>query len=308
MNLARWGGDLAPIVEAALDAVVLTRPDGTIIRWNPVAERVFGWSADAVAGRRFAALVALTEAAQAGDPPSGREAIAQHRDGHAIAIDISVTRAVHLGQPVLLSFVRPTSRPPDIGEQQALVLGELDHRMRNLLTVVGSLARQASTGASSLDEFLPAFLGRLDSLARAHEALTSNRWTRASLRALVRDLLEPHRREQSDRIVFDGPDAQLAPRQYISLSMILHELATNAIKYGALSVPDGHVELSWAIDGGTSLLLDWTETSSLRIAPPSRQGFGSRMIAMSARKGLRGRSITSWRDDGVQFSLTFDLV
>jgi two-component sensor histidine kinase len=156
------------------------------------------------------------------------------------------------------------------------VVNELNHRVKNSLAVVQSLAVQTIRRGSDADLALEAFVGRLQTLARAHDLLTDAGWEGADLRRLIERSLEPlagpHRYRCS------GPEVVLPSETAVSLAMVLHELATNALKYGALSVTTGHVSLDWQVRED-ELSLTWAEVGGPTVSPPVRRGFGTRLIA-----------------------------
>lgn len=310
---------LGAVLKTALDAVVVMRLDGTIAGWNDVAERTFGWSFDEARDQRMSAMIipprfrdaherGLAHYLATGEGPvldTHIEIDALHRAGHELPVELSITRTSQFGEPVFLGFLRDISERRDAERRQALMIGELNHRVKNLLGVVSGIAHQTVRSSAALDDFAPAFMGRLESLGRAHEILTAATWERASLAALAAALLGPFA-ETEGRAALSGPDVMLVPRQFLSVSMILHELVTNAVKYGALSTPGGRIGLDWEIAQGR-LVLRWVETGDRPIAPPTHTGFGSRMIALSVRHELQGESASEWRPDGLSFLLTFTI-
>ena len=306
---------LGAVLKTALDAVVVMRVDGTIAGWNDVAARTFGWSFAQTGGKRMSEIIiphryraaheaGLTHYLATGEGPvldRHFEIEALHSAGHELPVELSITRTEHFGEPVFLGFLRDISDRRDAARRQELMIGELNHRVKNLLGVVTGLAHQTARASPSLAEFTPAFAGRLASLGRAHEILTAATWERAPLRALVDELTG-----SQAQVAAAGPHVLLAPRQLLSLSMILHEMLTNAVKYGALSIDGGRVTLTWQVDAG-ELQLGWLETGVTAVVPPARKGFGSKMIAMSVGHELRGTSSIEWRDDGLAFHLVFPI-
>jgi PAS domain S-box-containing protein len=177
-------------------------------------------------------------------------------------------------------------------EQQRVLLGELNHRVKNTLATVQSIARQ-TLRASEPALFGEAFERRLLALSKTHDLLTRNAWREADFSAIVEQELMPYRRETNDRILVSGPEVLLPARTAINLGLVLHELVTNAAKYGALSVPSGRLELTWRVAagsaGGPDLVVSWRESGGPAIAEPRRQGFGSRLIERSIEGELGGR-------------------
>ena len=166
-----------------------------------------------------------------------------------------------------------------------LLLGELNHRVKNTLAIVQSIASQTLRRAATLGDFDVAFSGRLRALSTAHNVLTETAWRGASLNSLIRDQLALGG-ASVERYSSAGPEVWLDPQPAVRLALVLHELGTNARKYGALSVPEGRVDLVWAIEESSPaplLRLHWREVDGPRIAPPGRRGFGSLLIEQSLR-------------------------
>ncbi|MGE3292270.1 MAG: MASE1 domain-containing protein, partial [Geminicoccaceae bacterium] len=180
-------------------------------------------------------------------------------------------------------------------EQQALLAREVDHRAKNALAVVQSLVRL--TRSERPAEFAKAIEGRIAALARAHTLLAHGRWTGGALLSLLEDELAAYL--PTGRVALTGPPAMLKVDAVQPLSLCLHELATNAAKYGALSTSGGRVDVRWGLQGH-SFLLVWTETGGPRIgAPPERSGFGSRLLEAAARGQLGGEAALEWRETGL---------
>lgn len=311
---------LGAVLKTALDAVVVMRMDGTIAGWNDVAERTFGWSYAEAYGHRMSEMIiperyrrahetGLAHFIATGEGPvldRHIEIEALHRAGNELPIELSITRTEQFGEPVFLGFIRDISERRDTARRQELMVGELNHRVKNLLGVVAAIAHQTARNATTLADFSEAFDGRLASLGRAHEILTGAAWERAPLRALADELLGAYRGGVGSRVTVDGPAVLLAPRQLLSVSMILHELLINAVKYGALSSPEGRVTLTWML-AGREVALAWSETGLSGVQPPTRKGFGSKMIALSVDHELRGAMRQDWRDGGMAFHLAFSV-
>jgi len=305
------------VLKTALDAVVVMRTDGTVAGWNDVAARDFGWAFAEVENRRMSEIIiperyreahekGLAHYLATGEGPvldTRLELEALHRDGREIPVELSITRTVEFGEPVFLGFLRDISERRENERRQALLVDELNHRVKNLLGVVGAIAHQTARSSDSLERFSSAFMGRLESLGRAHEILTEATWERASLRPLAEALLESFTGESGQAKVA-GPDISLSPRQFLSVSMILHELITNAVKYGALSSPEGKVTLDWEVSG-EEIAFRWRESGIGPVSPPERKGFGSKMIELNVRHDLAGKSESRWTPHGLDFFLSF---
>ena len=193
-------------------------------------------------------------------------------------------------------------------EERELLARELSHRVKNSLAVVQALAR--NTGGATVEEFRETFGGRLEALAQAHALLLAADWRSADLEALVRRAMAAYEAEGGARIRIEGDPVAVSARQALSLSLLLHELGTNALKYGALSVPGGVVRIAWArVDdaGMPSLRVVWEERGGPPATPPTDDGFGSRLILRAAEYDLAGRATLDWAADGLTCTLAFPL-
>ncbi len=199
----------------------------------------------------------------------------------------------------------------EAAERQRRLARELDHRVKNVLAVVQAIAAQTVRASGSLDEFAGAFEGRLGALARAHGLLTSTGWVGADLRGLAEQTLEPYL-DGAAEVAMDGPSVALPPRQAVALAMVLHELATNAAKYGALSVPGGRVGVVWEMgegkNGACRVQLVWKEAGGLEVGmAPGRKGFGTALIEQSLRHDLEGAGGLRFEPGGLRCELSFPL-
>lgn len=185
----------------------------------------------------------------------------------------------------------PSGRDPD---QQQLVTQELGHRLKNTLAIVQAIASQTLRPLDRVPYY--AFESRLQALGAAHDVLLRRDWEAAALADVAEQVLSAFARR---RLAIDGPGVELGSRATLSVSLVLHELATNAVKYGALASPDGHVSLSWRVEG-ERLTLDWRERGGPPPRPPERLGFGSKLL----RAGLTGTGGAELRYDAEGFSAT----
>jgi PAS domain S-box-containing protein len=183
-------------------------------------------------------------------------------------------------------------------ERQRLLINELNHRVKNTLATVQAIAFQTMKGDISLDEARSRFEARLQALSRAHNMLTEQSWAGAPLARVVADATEYLAGEQ-DRFAAEGPPVWLAPRAALALSLALHELGTNAAKYGALSSEAGRVAIGWATQDGL-LRLEWKELGGPLVAKPGRRGFGSRLIERGLQSDLGGTATIFFEPDGLR--------
>jgi len=186
-------------------------------------------------------------------------------------------------------------------ERQILLAEEVDHRARNVVAVVQSIMRL--TRAESIDEYIGALDGRIGALSNAHRLLASSRWEGADLTRLVEEEFAPYRANGNERVSTSGPVILLPPATAQTIALALHELATNAAKYGALSNEPGHVELTWRIDTG-KLEIFWIESGGPKISAPTRRGYGSRAIVAGIERQLGGVVNFDWRATGLRCTLS----
>jgi PAS domain S-box-containing protein len=184
-------------------------------------------------------------------------------------------------------------------ERQALLSREIDHRARNALSVVQSIMR-LSRGKTRRD-YVAVVEGRISSLARAHDLLSKSRWIGADLRTIVNDELAPYR-DGNGKIAASGPNVTLPPASAQILALAFHELATNAAKYGALSSASGCLRLAWELQHG-ALIVTWVESLGSLVRPPTRQGYGIKMISMSVERQLGGHASFDWAPEGLRCTL-----
>lgn len=177
-------------------------------------------------------------------------------------------------------------------EHQKLLLDELNHRVKNTLASVQSIAMQTLRHAETPAAFNEALIERIYALARAHELLTEASWSGASLTDVIERTLQVHLGEGDRRQVsLCGPPVRLGPNAAVTINMVFHELATNASKYGALSTPEGRIEVVWSTAaGGEAIIIDWRESGGPRVEAPSRRGFGSRLIERGMTREMGGEA------------------
>jgi two-component sensor histidine kinase len=192
-------------------------------------------------------------------------------------------------------------------ERQAVLALELQHRIKNTLAMVGAIANQTMQG-DSVANAREAFAARLMTLSRAHDLLTQSSWASAPIRDVVEGALAAHRTSRS-QISASGPDLQLTAKQALALAVAIHELATNATKYGALT-GHGSVAVTWtdqAVDGAETFRFTWTESGGPAVTEPTKKGFGSRLIEKMLPNDFGGEVQTFYRPDGVVCELTAPL-
>jgi PAS domain S-box-containing protein len=186
-------------------------------------------------------------------------------------------------------------------DRQMLLAREIDHRAKNALALVQSIVRL--TRAKDVATYVTAVEGRINALSRVHTVLSQSRWQAVNLRGLIDEEIAPYRTQDSEKISANGPEILLEPAPAQTLALALHELVTNAAKYGALSTVTGRIALNWELKADT-LTLFWDETGGPPIMPPSSPGFGTRIITASIERQLGGKTTFDWRPEGLHFVLS----
>lgn len=235
----------------------------------------------------------------------------RHRDGRWLYVwDRGIFLRDGAGCPVrLIGSTIDVSERKENEERQKILINELNHRVKNTLFAVESIIAHTAKSASSPSEMTVSLRSRIQALSRAHDQLIHTQWESISLRRLIEEELAPYQHE--DRVSLNGRDARLDSSTGVALSLVLHELATNAAKYGSLSVPEGSLEIDWTIldcdEGGTRpATLVWRERGGPAVAPPTRRGFGSRLIERSL-SGLGGEAVLDFAPDGLVCTLVIAL-
>ena len=226
------------------------------------------------------------------------------RSGTEIPVELSINASEQFGARMYVGFLRDISDRHEAAERQQRVLQESELRVKNMLTVVAAIAQQTARVSPDLDSFSEAFSGRLQSLAKAHQLLVGRAVSDVALTALAEQVLGAD--VAQGRARFGGPEILLEPGQLLGLSMILHELYTNAVKYGALCGEDGEVALDWDIETD-EIAMRWIECGPACEPEGTSSGFGQRMIALSVKSDLGGTIERDWRPEGLTVMLRFPL-
>ena len=190
-------------------------------------------------------------------------------------------------------------------ERQRLLLAELSHRVKNTLATVQAIASRSLSGERTLEEGRDALTKRLRALAKTHDLLTASRWRGAGLRAVLEGELKPY----GKRALIAGPEVELTPKAAQTMGLVLHELATNAAKHGALSAPEGWLEVTWSLAptggaDGRELRLTWREHGGPPVVPPRRRGFGRTLLEQGLKHDLGGKVVLDFAADGLVCELT----
>jgi PAS domain S-box-containing protein len=285
-----YAHQLAAIVESSDDAIVSKNLDGIITSWNRGAQELFGYTAEEAVGKPVAMLIppdrideepGILDRIRHGERVAYYETVRQRKDGSLVDVGLVVSPLRNPDGKVIgaSKIARDITERKRAREQQRLMVEETKHRMRNTLATVQAIATRTLRAS---DEERRSFIARLAALARAHDLLTTENWNRAPLGDVIGRTLSPFRDRAFQRFVVEGPENVWLSANHASLLTIaLHELATNASKYGALSNQSGQVRLAWTFvkkDDATRLRVCWRESGGPPVKPPARSGFGSFLI------------------------------
>jgi PAS domain S-box-containing protein len=317
---------LRSILEQAAEPIIICDAAGTVTHASQAALALSGGE---IAGRPLARALALLSVEAVDGQPTKRALADQLRKvlkGHILSgVEVRLAdegRGRHYllsagplydareqvaGCMLMLTDITARKRAE---EHQQVLLAELSHRVKNTLASVRSIARQTLQHAPSLEAFQSAFEGRLKALARAHGLLTQSGWSEAELGNLIRQTVLPYLAARAESVSLSGPATHLTPRQVVTMMLVMHELAVNAARYGALSQDDGRVAIEWSIDREGSeriLRLRWTERGGPAVRAPERTGFGIALIERSIAHELDGHTSLEYGPDGLVCELQFPL-
>jgi PAS domain S-box-containing protein len=308
---------LAAIVESSGDAILSVDLDGVIATWNRGAEKLLGYTADEVIGKPVTMLIPpdregeeprILERIVRGERVEGYETERLRKDGSLVAISLSVSPIRDAGDTIIgaSKIGRDITERRRAEENRELLLQESRHRIKNTLATVQAIAGQTLRHTPADEQ--QAFLARLHALGEAHDLLTSENWDQAPLRDVVGRALKPFRPSQQERFAAEGPDVWVPANRSLMLTLTLHELATNAGKYGALSNGTGQVRVSWElVNNGEArrVRLCWRETGGPPVTVPERKGFGSLLIEQSFAG--EGQTHFEFEPEGLRCSLEVPL-
>jgi PAS domain S-box-containing protein len=295
------------IFEQTSDLIITATLDQTITDCNPAAAEAVGVSRELAIGRSIAEFVSPEDFGQTTDMLRQK---LQNRGTTRYDVRVRNSADEWLyweinsgltigddGKPLELHVVgRDVTERKRAEEQQRLLINELNHRVKNTLAIVQSIARQTLRGGGASADAQQALESRLATLAAAHDVLTRENWNPVSIREIVNNALAPFC--SGERCDVEGPDLRLGPQTAVSLSLALHELATNASKYGALSANQGTVAVHWTREEGR-FKLSWREIGGPPVNEPSRRGFGSRMIERAFASEVQGNASLRFEPAGV---------
>jgi two-component system CheB/CheR fusion protein len=285
---------LAAIIESSRDPIISINLEGVITSWNDGAAQLFGYAAGEAVGRPITILYPtdypdeaadmLRRIAQ-GESLDRYETVRLRKDGSRVDVSLTMSPVMNsrgniIGASKIVHDITERKRSDEL---RILMANELNHRVKNTLAAVQSIAAQSLKGIGE-GHVRDTFDARLVALSKTHDLLARDSWEGASLRELLRQELEPYRSDTGMRFAIEGPDLALLPKTAVALGMAFHELAINAVKYGALSKPEGQVRVTWDVQRSpapSALRLTWAESGGPPVKAAGRKGFGSVLIERS---------------------------
>ena len=309
---------LAAIVESSDDAIMAKDLSGTIITWNKGAERLFGYTPEETIGQPILILIPpdrqdeepkILSRIRNGERIDHYETVRRRKDGSLVDVSLSVSPIRSLDGRIVgaSKIARDITERRLADERQQLLLREMNHRVKNLFTLASSLVTLSARSAETPAELATSVSARLEALSRAHaltipsvsgETVETEQAT--TLHALIRTLVAPFESNpDSSRVRIEGVDVPVSGNAATSLSLLLHEFATNATKYGALSTPEGTIDIM-CVDEGERFVLTWAERGGPYIqSEPVAEGFGTLLSKATARGHLGGDIEREWRPEGL---------
>ncbi|HEX2138835.1 MAG TPA: PAS domain S-box protein [Woeseiaceae bacterium] len=322
-SILNWAeADLRLLLDSAAEGIYCLDVDGLVTLCNASFRRMLGFEREEeVIGKDIHGLIhhsrpdgtrypkdecPILKTTQSGTHVHVIDELFFRRDGTSFPVDYSVRPIVRDSniEGAICTFVDLTERKQAEARQE-LLNRELAHRVKNTLAMVQAIVGQTLRTAATPREAIDAINQRLVALGNAHTILTRTRWGNASMMDVVEGAIAIHR-SQPHRIEVEGPRVELGSKAALAITLALHELCTNAAKYGALSRDSGTVSIEWSVSGGAadaSLHFSWKEQGGPTVTPPRHKGFGSRLISQAIASDLRGRAKLSFDPDGVRWTL-----
>jgi PAS domain S-box-containing protein len=312
------------IVHSSDDAILSKDLNGTITTVNPGAERLFGYAAEELIGKPVTLLippdrqdeeVRIIDRIRRGKRTDHYETVRQRKDGSLVEISLTVSPIKDANGRIIgaSKIARDITERRRGQEQQKLLLREMNHRVKNLFSLAGSVVTLSARSAETPKELAESVRQRLGALARAHELTLPDlteiteireKTDRTTLSALVRTIVAPYLSEDDARVTINGPEVPISGSAVMSMALLLHETATNAAKYGALSAQHGHVDVSWLV-WNDELMLAWRERGGPALNGQSdHEGFGSLLARLTVTGQLGGKISRDWNREGLTVNLT----
>ena len=300
----RW---IASIVELSDDVIISKNLDGIIISWNKGAERVFGYTAEEAIGQPITIVIPedrhdeerqILTRIRRGERIEHYETIRRRKHGSLIAVSLTVSPVRDAEGKIVgaSKIARDITEQRRSQEQIATLAREAEHRSKNLLATVQAAVHLSQS--ETPEGLKRAIEGRIQALANVHSLFIKSRWIGAELSTVAKQELIPYTQNKESRVNIEGPEVLLEPNSAQAIAVTLHELATNAAKYGALSAAKGQIEVKWSHTADGRLTLLWTETGGPPVKTPTHQGFGGRVIKGMIEQ-LKGQTRFDWRPEGL---------
>ena len=298
---------VAAVVESSDDAIITKNLNGIITSWNRGAEQIFGYKPGEIIGKSVTILIPadhpneepeILDRIRRGERISHYETIRIRKDGTPLNISLTVSPVRDSGGKIVgaSKIARDITDRKQAEAQNQILAREAEHRTKNILATVQATVRL--TQAENVEDFKSAINGRIQALANVNALFVASRWSGAELDDLATQELAPYRRSDGTRVGIDGPAVLLEPSTAQAIAVIFHELATNAAKYGALSVKDGRVSVAWGRSASGSFVLTWTETGGPTVTVPTHESFGTRAMRAMIRQA-NGEMRLDWRPVGI---------
>ena len=299
---------IASIVESSDDAIVSKDLNGVIINWNQGAERIFGYTAEEVVGKPITILIppdrhdeepSILERIRRGERVEHFETVRMRKHGSRVDISLTISPVKNAEGKIIgaSKIARDITERKRSEAQIAILAREAEHRAKNVLATVQATVHL--TQSDTPEGLKQAIEGRIQALANVHRLFVESRWEGADLHGLAQEELAAYSPGRETRVQIDGPSVLLEPNAAQAIAVILHELATNAAKYGALSVPNGQVRTEWSHEQNGQLVLRWTEKGGPPVEPPTRRGFGARVMENMVRGQFKGELKFDWNPEGL---------
>ena len=298
---------LASIVQFSDDAIISKSLKGKIESWNAGAERIFGYTANEAIGQSVEMVIPadrlneepeIINRIRRGERIEHYETVRRRKDGSLIDVSLTVSPIMDAdGRIVSASKIARDITERKRTEAHISVLArEAEHRAKNVLATVQAIVNL--TEAETVADYKSAVEGRIQALANVHTLFVKSNWSGAELHDLVTKELAPYRKGDGTRVAIEGPALALEPNTAQTIAVVVHELTTNAVKYGALSVIEGRIIVSWTHNSSGRLVLRWTETGGPAVSTPTRKGVGTRVMA-SMIKQAGGEIRSDWHPTGL---------
>jgi PAS domain S-box-containing protein len=314
----RW---LASIVESSDDAIIGESLDGIIMSWNNGAQRLYGYTVEETVGKPITILIppdryheerSIIERIKRGERIDHYETIRQRKDGSSVNVSLTGSPVKNAEGEIIGAsrIARDITERKRAEAREKVLMAELDHRVKNVLARVAMVMMSSRHSSNSIDEFTQSLSGRINAMAAAHALLSKGRWHGVGLDGLVRNQLAPYVTDAN--IIISGTDVMLPPVGTQAMAMVLHELVTNAAKYGALSVPSGRVLVSWERrangHAAANLVFVWRELGGPPTATEVQSGYGTRLIRELVPYDLGGTVDLQFAATGVSCKIELPLM